>query len=422
MTAPIVAADVARTVLPDGLVCLVKPTPGVGVVAIHGHVLAGSMHDGDRPGLARFVGSSLIRGTHRHRGPDLAEALDAMGASLTVAAGVETVSVAARSLAADLPRLLGFVAEVLIEPAFPPDEVDRVRGELVTAIRVNSLDTRQVAERLFRRLAYPAGHPHSRSTDGDEAVVAGLSREALEAFHRAHYVPGAAILALVGDVEPRAATDRVAETFGAWRGDRRTAPEPDPVAVPGEVVREEAAVPGKSQSDLVLGGPGAARSDPDYYAMMMANLLLGQLGLMGRIGQSVREKQGMAYYAYSDLRAGLLAGPWWVRAGVNPANVDRAVAAILQEVAALQAYGPAPDELTDARTFLTGSLAVRLEATPGLAQTLADMELYDLGLDYLERYPAIIDGVSRDAIVRAARRFPTDGYVLAVAGPERGTT
>jgi zinc protease len=152
---------------------------------------------------------------------------------------------------------------------------------------------------------------------------------------------------------------------------------------------------------------------------MMANLFLGQLGMMGRVGQNVRERQGMAYYAFSELRAGLLAGPWAVRAGVNPANVDRAVAAIVHEISELQAGGPAPDELSDARTFLVGSLAVRLETSQGIAQTLADVELFDLGPDYLEQYPAIIHGVSQDAIVAAARRFPAAAYVLAIAGPER---
>ena len=419
MTAPIAAAEVVRAVLPNGLTCLVRASPGAGMVALHAYLRAGGMFDRDRPGLARFVGAALIRGTHRHRGPDLAEALDTMGASLTVSAGTETASLAAHGLAEDLPRLLGFAAEVLVEPAFPPDEVERVRGELLTAIRVNGLDTRQVAERLFRRLAYPADHPHSRSPDGDEATVAGLDRAALEAFHRTHYVPGAAILAVVGDVEPSAALDRVAEAFAGWQGHGTPPPPAARAAPPATVVRGEASVPGKSQSDLVLGVPGVDRRDPDYYALMMANLLLGQLGLMGRIGQRVRETLGMAYYAYSDLRAGLLAGPWWVRAGVSPVNVDRAVAAILAEIEQLQSSGPAPDELADARTFLTGSLAVRLESTPGLAQMLADMELYALGLDYLERYPAIISAVSREAIVHAARRFPTSAYVLAVAGPDR---
>jgi zinc protease len=422
MTPPITTADVRRTVLPNGLVCLVKPARELGAVALQGYVRAGSLFDGARPGLARFVGASLIRGTRRRSGPQIAEDLDAMGASLSASSSIEVTAVTGRSLAADLPALLAVAAEVLTEPAFPSDEIERVRGELITAARINALDTRQVAERLFRRLTYPEGHPHRANPDGDEQVLSALTADDLAAFHAHRYRPAATILALAGDVDPARATDLVAAAFGQWpSGGAWTLPPYPAPAPPAVVRREEVVVPGKSQSDLVLGVPGISRNDPSYYAIMMANLFLGQLGMMGRIGQNVREKQGMAYYAFSDLRAGLLAGPWWVKAGVNPANIDRAVSAILQEIVDLQAYGPGPDELADARTFLVGSLAVRLESSQGFAQTMADIELFDLGLDYLERYPAIVNGTSREAIVDAIRRFPTDAYALAIAGPERGT-
>lgn len=420
MTAPILAAQIRREMLPGGLVCLVRPAAGTGAAAVHAHVRAGAVFDSGMPGLARFAGSVLIRGTRRRTGPRLAEDLDAIGASLSVAPGVETTVVTGRSLADDLPVLLDAMAEVLAEPAFPPDEVEKVRGELITTERVNALDTRQVAERLFRRLAYPDGHPHAQCPDGEEQVLASLSPGDLRAFHEDRYRSGAAIVAIAGDVDQQRAVDMAAAAFdrwrpaGGWEMPRFEVPTP-----PSGIRRAETVVPGKTQSDLVLGVPGVARGDPGYYGVMMANLLLGQLGMMGRIGQNVREQQGMAYYAFSDLRAGLLAGPWWVRAGVNPANLDRAIAAIAREIEELQAAGPGDDELADARTFLTGSLAVRLETTQGVAEMLANIELFGLGLDYIERYPSIIEGVTRDEVVSAIRRFPLDAYTLAVAGPER---
>jgi zinc protease len=420
MTVPLTAASVTRTVLPNGMVCLVKPSRESGVVALHGYVKAGSIFDAERPGLARFAGSTLIRGSLRRTGPEIAEDLDALGATLTVSPGIEVTAVVGRALADDLRPLLETAAEILVEPAFAASEVENVRGELITAARVNALDTRQVAERAFRRLAYPEGHPHSRSPDGDEAILAALDPADLRGFHVARYRADATVLTVVGDVDPMQAADLAAEMFGRWQSPGRWSLStfPDPMASPAPR-HEETVVPGKTQSDLVLGAPGVARTDPDYHAVMMANLLLGQLGMMGRIGRNVRERQGMAYYAFSDLRAGFLAGPWWVKAGVNPANVDRAIAAILHEVDALQRDGPLADELADARTFLTGSLAVRLETSQGVAQMLADIELYALGLDYLERFPGIIADTSREAIMRAIWRFPTEAYTLAVAGPDR---
>lgn len=417
----LLAADrITRTVLPNGLTVLVRPSPGSGSVVMHGYVKAGGLFDGDRPGLARFTGSMLVHGTARRSALQIAEDLDGRGASFNVTPGLEQTAVTGRALPGDLPALLGLAAEVMTEPAFPAEEVEKVRGRLVTAARVSAVDTRYVAERSFRRLAYPDGHPHAQPPDGEETVLAALSRDDLRAFHARHVHPGATLLTIVGDISAGATVEQVAKVFGAWpAGDGWTLPalpEPRPL---GRPVRQDTAVPGKSQSDLVLGAPGIRRGDPEYYATMVTNLLLGQLGLMGRVGENVRERQGMAYYAFSDLRAGLLAGPWWVKAGVNPANVERAAEAIMHEIRTLQRDGPRVEELADARTFLVGSLAVRLETNQGVAQTLADIELYGLGLDYLERYPSIIQGVGHDDIVQAMRRFPADAYALAVAGPER---
>lgn len=420
MTLPITAEQVTRTVLPNGLVCLVRPSKGSGSMAIHGYVTAGAIFDGNRPGLARFVGSTLMRGTLRRSGPQLAEDLDAMGAALAVAPGLETLVLSGRAMSDDAPALLDAAIEVLAEPAFSDDEVERVRGELITASRVNALDTRQVSERIFRRIAYPAGHPHSQSPDGEEAVLASLTPDDLRGFHAEHVRPEATVVVVVGDIDPHQATELTCGSFGRWPGRGAWAMPGFPVpAAPSGIRREESVLPGKSQSDIVLGTHGVARTDPDYYAVMLANLLLGQLGMMGRIGESVRERQGMAYYAYSDLRAGLLAGPWWVRAGVHPSNLERAIAAITHEIEQLQRDGPGDDELADARTYLVGSLAVRLETNQGVAQTLAEVELFGLGLDYIERYSEIIGGISKEAIVEATRRFPTEAYALAIAGPQR---
>jgi zinc protease len=412
-------------VLANGATVIVQPSPGVGAVALHGFIKAGAVADGDRPGYARFVAASLMHGTARRTNAQIAEDLDTMGATLAITPGLEVTTVTGRALAEDLPALLGIAAEVLTEPAFPIDEVEKVRGQLITAARVNGLDTRHVAERLFRRLAFPPGHVHAQIPDGDETVLGALGPADLKTFHAHHYRPDATAMVVVGDVEAGRAAEEIARHFGGWSPDG-TGPRPqhDPGAADagppaGGPQRRDVALPGKTQSDLALGVPGVRRADPGYYEIMMANLLLGQLGMMGRVGENVRERQGMAYYAYSDLRAGLTAGPWWVRAGVNPSNVDRAVAAILAEIETFQRDGPAADELTDARTFLVGSLAVRLETTQGLAQMLSDIELYGLGFDYLERYPSIIRGVGRDNIMAAIRRFPTDAYTLAIAGPER---
>lgn len=409
-----------RVELDNGMVVLVKEMPETELLAVQGYVKAGAMYDGASSGLARYVGAMLQRGTAHHSSQELAELLDGMGAAVSVRADTEVVAISLRALAEDAVESFQVLADILTTPTFPQPEIEKLRGELSTSLRISQQDTRFVAEREFRTLLFPDAHPFRQMPDGEESVMASLTREHLVAFHRSHYRPEATVLAIVGDVRAPDVLAALAKHFSVWVGHQPWA-LPSVPRVPRAVGprRSEHRMPGKIQSDIVLGGLGVARSDPTYYETMMANLVLGQLGMMGRLGDRVRERQGMAYYARSELRAGLLAGPWVVRAGVNPANEHAAIDGILEELARFQDSGPTDEELADARDFLIGSLAVRLETIQGIAQMLAELELFRLGLDYLIRYPQIIRDVTRDAITNAARAFPRDAYCLAIAGPGR---
>ncbi len=411
--------QIHRTVLSNGLRLLVVDRPGTGMVALQALVTAASLFDAERPGLARFTAALLTRGTREHSAREFAERLDGLGASLGITPGSEVVGAGGRVLEGDLSEYLRLLAGVLARPAFAADEVEKVRGEILTSIRVSALDTRYMAERAFRRLVFPPGHPFAQPPAGDEGVIRDLDRGALAAFHGHYFRPERTILVLVGDVRPDVAAAALEGVLGEWpRGRDVTEIAGPPVPALPETRREVIALPGKSQSDIVLGGVGVARRDPSYYAVAVSTYILGGLGLMGRVGERVREVMGMAYYAYVEARPGLLPGPWWARAGVNPGNVSRAVDALVEEITRFQREGPTPSEIADARDYLTGSLAVRLETNGGLAAALAEMELYDLGLDYLQRYPALIRSVTPGEIQAAAQRFPTDHYALAVAGPD----
>ncbi|MDR5695604.1 MAG: pitrilysin family protein [Armatimonadota bacterium] len=411
---------VRRSVLPNGLVVLVHENPASNSVVVHGAIQAGAMvEERAQEGAAKFVAASLLRGTSRRTSREIAEELDRMGAGLVTRSALEVTTFSGRSLAEDLPHLLDIVADVLIHPTFPDEEIEKVRGEMLTSIREAEQNTQKVAERIFRNLAFPEGHPHRKHPEGREEVVAALTRNDLALFHRAHYRPDATILAVVGDVQAGRVIELVEELFGKWQADGAKASFEVPEAsLPPAPQRELVVLPGKSQADIVLGVPGIPRRSEDYHATLMANLILGQLGMMGRLGANIREQKGMAYYAFSQLQAGLLAGPWWVRAGVNPRNVESAIETILEEIHRLQEELVDEGELSDARGYLIGSLAIRHETNQGMAQALVDMELYQLGLDYLVRFPGIVSGIDPEAIQRAAQRFSLTGYTVAIAGPE----
>jgi zinc protease len=177
----------------------------------------------------------------------------------------------------------------------------------------------------------------------------------------------------------------------------------------------------KAQADLAYAFTTMRRSDPDYYACWLMNHAFVQYSISGRLGDSIRERQGMAYYVFSGLDANVIPGPLTIRAGVSPANVERAVAAIDEEIALLAKDGPTDKEVQESKQYLIGSMPRSLETNIGIATFLQTEEFFKLGLDYDLRVPALLQAVTRDQIHEIARRTldPARATVV-VAGPFSG--
>jgi zinc protease len=174
----------------------------------------------------------------------------------------------------------------------------------------------------------------------------------------------------------------------------------------------------KSQADLVLGWGGPDRLADDFYAAYVGDTILGQLGLGGRIGQRVRDAEGLAYYARSSLQGGPGPGPWFVFAGVNPAGVDKAIDLIRAEIRRVCQEVVTDQELADAKAYLTGILPLQMETNEGVAAIIQETHLYQLGDDFIARYPDLINGVTREEIQAAAQKYLNDEvYALSIAGP-----
>jgi zinc protease len=272
----------------------------------------------------------------------------------------------------------------------------------------------------FRKLLYPAGHPYGRSMTGYMETIPAITRDDLENFYRSRYSAQGMIVSIVGAVKAEAAFEAWEHAFGAWHGAENNHREPlPPVPQVDEIRYEFAPVPGKTQSDIFLGFVGPARSEEDYLDAALCNTILGVFGLMGRLGTNVRDKLGLAYYSYSRVEGGLGPGPWTLAAGVNPANVERAIQAMRAEVRRIRDKVVGGKELADNKAFVTGSLPLRLETNDGVAGIIVDLELYSLGLDYLQRYTDMINAITPKRIRVAAQKYlDPDHYALAVAGSE----
>lgn len=408
-----------RAELPNGMVVLANPRPAGRSAVVRFRLRSGAIRDpAGREGLAAFVARMLTRGGPRLTFAELNEATDNLGASLSTDAGRTFIELGIRCLREDLPTLLDYAADVLRRPAFPDEELGKVRNEILTGIAEADNDTRGTADRAVRRLLFPPPHPLGRRVSGDQTSVATIDRDDMVDFHRAAFGPNVTTVALVGGfVDLAEAVHLVEARFGDWNSIASPPPPIPPSDLSSTPLRDEALIPGKSQADLVVGFPAPPRSDPAHYALDTANLILGRLGLMGRLGKVVRDEQGLAYYAFSQVETGRESSLWTARAGVDPDNVDRALGSIIAEVRRLGREGVTPEELDDAKRYSTGVLPLALESNDGVAATLLNIEYYGLGLDYLDRYPDIIRALTREDLVSAWCSIDVDRLAVAVARP-----
>lgn len=412
--------SITRTVLENGIVVLVYENFAAQSVVMSGSLRAGSLYETpEKNGLAALTASALMRGTATRDFNKLAEMLEDIGADLDVNAGVHRAGYGGKSLAEDLPTLIDVLADVLRQPMFPAAQVERLRGEILTGLQIRSQDTRYRARRAFYEALYPNDHPYHYSTSGTIESVRALSVDDMKVFHMTHYGPDDMLIVIVGAVKAAEAIETVRSHFADWHNPAQPA-TPELPALGGLTESRRMFVPlaGKTQSDLVVGGYGPSRFEPDYLAAMLANCVLGQFGMMGRIGGTVREELGLAYYAYSSVDGGLGPSPWSVTAGVSPANVELALERILDEVRRLTNDPVSDEDLSNVQSYFVGRLPLQLESNEGIATSILTMEQYRLGLDYLVTYRDHIQMLTKEDLLQAARRYlQPDAYVLGISGP-----
>jgi zinc protease len=406
-----------RTMLDNGLVTLVRPNQSAPIVVLQGSLPGGAaLEAAEQAGLASFTTSLLSRGSIAYDFAAFNETVEAVGGNVTFGADTHTIEFGVTCLAEDFPALAAVLADALRRPTFPAEQVGRVRQQRLVSLQERDEDTASVANLRFYEGVFGRAHPYGRSTSGYVETISELPREQIVDFHTRTFTPHGAALAITGAVARDAAVDLVAQLFGDWRGP--ALPPAPMIAVPPPAAPQRAVLPGKVQADIVIGARAVPRHHPDFYALRVANCILGQFGLMGRLGAVVREELGLAYYAYSSLMVDKEDGVWQAAAGVNPEHVDQAIAAMEAEFARLAAKPVDAAELADSQAYLTGVMPLTLETNEGVASALLNMEWFGLGLDYLWRYRDLIDAVTPADVQRVARTYlAPERLVTVVAGP-----
>ena len=404
--------------MPNGVTVLAKANHTTPAVTIVASMLCGAFVDPPgREGTAALVARVLDRGTQWRPADAIADDLDGRGASLQVSASRHQIAITATCLSEDFDAVLELVVDMLRHPVFPEPEVHTRRADLITSIRQEEDNPAPMAVDAMMSALY-ASHPYARKVRGTVVSVEPLSRSDLLAFHDEWFAPSELAVVVVGDVSESAAITAASRAISEWK-----APPPLRAEVPEAVHASErrlVTVPmmNKAQTDVAYGFIGVRRSDPDYVAISVMNNALGQYAIGGRLGDSIRERQGMAYYVFSGLEAGFGPGPLLIRAGVSAENVERTIASIDEELTSIRRDGFTAKEIDESKRYLIGSMPRQLETNAAIATFLLSLEIFGLGLDYDIRLPALIDRVTLDqANAAAGRLLDPARATIAVAGP-----
>ena len=406
--------------LSNGVVVLSQDRPHSQSVALRFRVPAGSIYEDDNTaGLSHLTARVMGRGSAGMTFEEISDRTDDLGSSLGIDAGRQFLEGRIRCLREDLPEMVGLLANAMQRPDFPADQVELVRAEQLGAIKDAANDTRSVSDRELRRALYPLPNPLGRSSLGGPESVNGLSPTDARRFHDQFVTPHRAAFAVVGGIGGgEEVTTLLESAFGGWATGSRESGVPDLSRTNLLAESVEVGIPGKSQADLAAGLATVPRLHPDFVPLDVANLILGRLGLMGRLGAEVRDRQGLAYYVFSQVEPRRDGTLWSARAGVDPSNIERALASIRAELERLRSEPVSATELADAKSYLVGVLPLALESNDGVAATLLSLEEYGLGLDYLDRYPAIIAAVTEEGILHAtSEHLNPESLVISVARP-----
>jgi zinc protease len=356
------------------------------------------------PGLAVFTAALMREGTATKSSEQISEQLDRLAATVAVGAGISSplATVSGSGLTNNLDTVLALMADVLMNASFPQAEIDRYR----TRTRANLMSQRAqsgfLAQERFSRVVY-GDHPAGRISPTPAALDA-LTRDALVEFHKAHYVPDRAVLAVSGDVTLAQAKEKAEAAFGSWKtSETKFVPQSEASPVSGPTV-SLVSRPNSVQTSLRVGTQSVERTNADYDALTLANRVLGG-GPSARLFERLREQKGYTYGAYSSLNASKIRGSWSAYTDVRSEVTDQALADLIDEIRRMRETPVSDKELSSAKKAIVAGFALALENPNAVLNNYIDSYIYKLPADYWDTYPARIEAVTVADVQRVAKKY-----------------
>jgi len=392
-----------RSVLGNGMILLTSEQRALPMVSIELLIDAGSRHDMPKQeGLANLTARLLTYGTQRRTALQISETLDFIGAGLSAGCGEDLATVSMTVLKKDLATGLELLAEVLTQSTFPQEEIDRQKQSIIASIKAREENPGDIAQRRFAAALYPQS-PYGRPVEGSEASVKGLEPQSLRAFYERYYRPNRTILSVVGDVSHQEIARALNQAFRSWpKGEPATAPLAPSKVGSGETLQVNKDL---TQANIILGHAGVGRENPDYYAIQVMNYILGGGGFSSRTLDSIRNERGLAYSVYSYFSAEKGHGTFELVMQTKNETALEAIRIAKAEIRRMREDLVTEEELSDAKDYLTGSFPLRFDTNRKVANFLAQVEYFQLGLDYPDRYADLIRKVTREDVQHVAEKY-----------------
>ncbi|HEY0014911.1 MAG TPA: pitrilysin family protein [Longimicrobium sp.] len=412
-----------RWTMENGLRVVAVQKRGIPQIVLRLVIPAGGASDpAEHPGTAALVAHLLTEGTQSMTADELNARLDLLGAAVHASTGHDWAEVEAVLLTDTMDEGIALMAEVATRPSFPEAETERVRAESLDALIAREDEPANVADDRAALEVFGPDHPYGHPSFGTAAGIASVPREALAAFHAAHYRPRGSFLVAAGDFDPDELRARLDAAFGAWTGEVARVAYPAGPPAPARA-GQDVVVPWEdaAQSEIRIVGPGLDRRSPDWLAGSVANYVLGGSTITGRLGANLREDKGWTYGVRSSFHAGQAIGGWGADTAVDVEVTAGAVGEMLAEMRRMATEPVPDDEMRRAKDAMILSVPRVFETPAGIASRFVTMEAFGLPDDYWERYPDALEAVTAGDVLRIARQcFDPDRLVRVVVGGGMG--
>lgn len=392
------------------------PAPELPMVDIEVVFDAGSARDDDQPGLAMLTNELLKEGANGHSADQIAEHFDNLGAQLGHSVDRDMATMSLRSLTEPslLQPALEMLALLLAQPDFEAASFERVRQQTLANLKYQQQLPSAIADQAFYRAVF-GNHPYATLPEGTPESVAALTPDDLKAFHSRYYVAKNAVVAIVGALDRKAA-EELTHKIMSQLPTGETAPALPLVPTLNQAQVVHIAHP-STQTHVLIGQPGVARGDPDYFSLYVGNYILGGSGLVSRLTQEVREKRGLAYSAYSYFSPQRVEGPFLAGLETRNDQTDEALQVVRDSLRDFIEQGPSKEELIEAKQGITGSFPLRIMSNSRIIGYLSVLGFYRLPLDYLHTFNNNVEAVTLKTIQDAfQRRFHLDKLVTVTVG------